>query len=140
MAWQLTFLDVCSLLVRVGRIATNHLRVLGDLDTLSLDNLDVVQTRENLMLHLELGAHGKLGTLLDLEGLVLQRVLAALLRKVDGDGVTAGGLHGQGLDDADTLIVRVRKILSSRQTERLLVPLQGLIVGICPMLAGVVMP
>ncbi len=66
--------------------AYNHLRVLGDADALALDDLDVVEAAEDLVLDLELGAHGEFGTLLDLEGLVLERGLAAGL----GEGSIVG--------------------------------------------------
>lgn len=48
------------------------------------------------MLDLELGAHGELGILLDLEGLVLEGGLASGSGEVDGDGVAAGGVQSEG--------------------------------------------
>lgn len=91
----LELLDVGGLLISVGSIAANHLRVLGDSDTLSLDDLDVVKTAENLVLDLELGAHGELGTLLDVERLVLEGGLASGGREIDGDGRATRRVHGQ---------------------------------------------
>ena len=127
---KLTLLDVGGLLVSVGSVAANHLRVLGDSDTLSLDNLNVVKTAENLMLDLEFGAHGELGTLLDVEGLVLEGGLASRGREIDGDGRTTGGVHGQGENDADSGVVGVRDIGTAAETEGLLVSLERLIAGI----------
>lgn len=127
---KLTLLDISGLLVGVGSVAANHLRVLGDSDTLSLDNLNVVKTTENLMLDLELGAHGELSTLLDVEGLVLEGGLASRGREIDGDGRTTGGVHGQGENDADSGVVGVRDIGTAAETEGLLVSLERLIAGI----------
>lgn len=114
----------------ISRKPYNHLRVLGDLNALPLDDLDVVQTAEDLVLDLELGAHGELGALLDLEGLVLEGRLAAGGGEVDGDGVAAGGVHGQGQDDADAGVVGIRDVGAAAETEGLLVPLERLIAGI----------
>ena len=108
----------------------NHLRVLGDPDALSLNDLNVVETAEDLVLDLELGAHGELGSLLDCEGLVLEGVLAAGSGEVNGDGVAAGRVHGQGQDDADSGVVGVRDVGATTETEGLLVSLQGLIASV----------
>ena len=127
---ELTLLDISGLLVSAGSVAANHLRILGDSDTLSLDNLNVVKTAENLMLDLELGAHGELGTLLDVEGLVLEGGLASRGRESDGDGRTTRGVHGQGENDAVSGVVGVRDIGTAAETEGLLVSLERLIAGI----------
>lgn len=89
-----------------------------------------MQAAEDLVLDLELGAHGELGALLDLEGLVLERGLAAGGGEVDGDGVAAGGVHGQGEDDADAGVVGVGEVLAAAEAKGLLVPLQRLISGV----------
>jgi hypothetical protein len=127
---KLTLLDVGGLLISVGSIAANHLRVLRDSDTLSLDDLDVVKTAKNLMLDLELGAHGELGTLLDVERLVLKGGLAAGGREIDGDGRTAGRVHGQGEDNAHSGVVGVGDVGTTAETEGLLVSLERLIAGV----------
>lgn len=82
------------------------------------------------MLDAEGHAHGEFGPFLDLEGLVLQSLLAARAREVDSDGVTADRVHGQGLDDANPRVARVGQIFSTTETQRLLVSLQGFVVGI----------
>lgn len=105
------------------RTAYNHLAVLGHLDTLTLDNLHIVQTAEDLVLHLEGGRHGELGALLDLVGLVLERVFGARSTKVDGDGWAAGRVHGERVDDAHTRVAGVAEVIAARQAERLLVTL-----------------
>lgn len=82
------------------------------------------------MLDLELCAHGELGTLLDLEGLVLERLLAAGSREVDGDGVAAGRVHGQGEDDADSGVAGIGDACAAAETKGLLVSLEGFVFGI----------
>lgn len=74
-----------------------------------------MQTAENLVLDLELGSHGELGSLLDLEGLVLERGFAAWCGEVDGDGVAAGGIHGEGLDDANAGVVGIGKVFAAAE-------------------------
>jgi hypothetical protein len=128
--FQLTLLGIGGLLICVGGIAANHLIILGDSDALALDHLNVVQAAEDLVLDFELGAHGELGTLLDLEGLVLEGRLASRLRQVDGDGRATSRLHRQGEDDADAGIVRVRDRGAAAEAERLLVSLERLVASI----------
>lgn len=89
-----------------------------------------METAEDLVLDLELGAHGELGSLLDCEGLVLEGVLAAGSGEVNGDGIAAGRVHGQGQNDADSGVVGVRDVGATTETEGLLVSLQGLIASI----------
>lgn len=114
----------------------NHLRVLGDLDALPLNDLDIVQAAQNLMLDLERGRHGKLGALLDLEGLVLEVLLASGSGQVNGDGVAAGCVHRQGEDDADAGIVGVGDVLAAAEAERCLVSLEGLVAFVCGCVSG----
>jgi hypothetical protein len=111
------------------RVAYNHLIRLAarNTDALPLDDLDVVQTAENLVLDPELGAHGEGGALLDLEGVLLEVVGAARGREVDHNRGAARRLHGERLDDADTGIVGVRQVVAAAQAERFLVALERLI-------------
>lgn len=127
---KLTLLDIGGLLISVGSIAANHLGVLGDSDTLSLDDLDVVKTAENLVLDLELGAHGELGTLLDVERLILEGGLASGGREIDGDGRAARRVHGQGENNADSGVVGVGDVSTTAETKGLLVSLERLITGV----------
>lgn len=108
----------------------NHLGILGHSDALPLNDLDVVQAAEDLVLDLEVGHHGELCVLLDAERLVLERVLASGGRQVDGDGVAAGGLHGQGEDDADAGVAAVRQVVAAAEAKGLLVALEGLVAGV----------
>lgn len=107
-----------------------HLAVLADFDTLSLDELHVLQTAKNLMLNFEGDNHGELGALLDLERVVLKSGLAARLGDINGDRRAVRRLHGQRLDNADTLVIGIREILATTQAKGLLVSLERLIVGI----------
>ena len=95
----------------------NHLALLANLDALALDNLDVVQTTENLVLDLEGSNHGELSTLLDLERLVLEGDLASRGGEVDGYGVSLRGFHSKGVDNADSGVVGVGQILATSQAE-----------------------
>jgi hypothetical protein len=63
--------------------------ILADSNTLSLDDLDIVQAREDFVLDLELSRHGELATLLNLKWLILERGLGTLGGEVDSDGWTA---------------------------------------------------
>jgi hypothetical protein len=91
--------------------------------------LDVVQTAQNLMLHLELCRHVELGSLLDLEWLVLERLLGARGREVDGNRVTALGVHGEREDNADTWVVWIRDgLATTTKSERFLVPAERLVI------------
>lgn len=71
-----------------------HFLILAHANTLPLHNLDIMQTAQDLMLYLELRAHGELCALLDLKRLILHGVLGAGLGEVDGDGLARGGVHG----------------------------------------------
>jgi hypothetical protein len=130
MLFKLTLLSVGGLLICVGGVAANHLIILGDSDALALNDLNVVQAAKDLVLDFELGAHGELGTLLDLEGLVLEGRLASRLGEIDGDGRTASRLHGEGEDDADSGVVGVGDGGAAAEAQRLLVPLERLVASI----------
>jgi hypothetical protein len=90
-----------------------HFLVLGNSNTLSLDDLHIVETTEDLVLHLELGRHGELNPLLDLERVVLQGLLRAGGSEVNRDRRTAFRVHRQGQDDALARVVRVRDALAT---------------------------
>lgn len=132
---KLTSLLVEWLISGVRSIRTNHLLVLADSDTLSLDNLDVLKARENLMLDHELGDHGELSSLLDLEWLVLQGGFGSLGGEVNGHWWAAGSLQGEGENDALAWIIWVGDGWSGGKTKGGLVALKRLIVGIYGQLA-----
>jgi len=116
--------DVDPKFIGAEETAYQHLLVLGDTDTLSLNDLDIVETTEDLMLHLELGTHGKLGTLLDLERLILEGLFRSRSGKVNGDRRPACRVHCQGQDDALAWVIGVRDALSTAaESEGFFVPL-----------------
>lgn len=127
---KLTSLLVEWLISGVWSIRTDHLLVLADSDTLSLDNLDVLKARENLVLDLELGDHGELSSLLDLEWLVLQGGLGSFSREVNGHWWAAGSLQGEGENDALAWIIWIGDGWSGGKAKGGLVALKRLIVGI----------
>lgn len=82
------------------------------------------------MLDLELGAHGELDALLDLEGFVLERILTSSFGELDSNGRPAGGVHGECMDDADSGVGGIGEVLATAEAKGLLVSLEGLIAGI----------
>ena len=91
----------------VWRVRADHLLILADSDTLALDDLDVLETRKNLVLDLELGNHGEFGSLHNLEWLVLQGGLGALCGEIDDHWWAARGLQGEGENDALAWVIWV---------------------------------
>lgn len=63
-------------------------------DAHPLDNLDVLEARQDLVLDLEDGLHAELGTLLDREGLLLQVIDRAGSRQINDNVGPALDLHG----------------------------------------------
>ncbi len=127
---QPTSLLVERFISSVWCIAANHLLVLANSDALSLDDLHILKTRQDLVLDLELGNHGELGSLLDLEWFILESGLGAWGGEVNSHWWTAGGVHGQGENDALALIVWIGQRWASAEAERGLVTLKRLILGI----------
>lgn len=82
------------------------------------------------MLDLELGRHTEFCALLDFEWLVLQSCFCPFGAEINSHGWTALAVHGQGEDDANARVVRVRNALSSHKAKGFFVPLEGLILGI----------
>ena len=76
------------------------------------DLLEVLQAREDLVLHLELRLHAELGTLLDDEGLALELVNGAGRPKVDDDIGAAFDLEAERLDDAFARVIGVGQRLA----------------------------
>ena len=64
------------------------------------------------MLDLELRLHRELRSLLDLERVVLEGVQCTGGCEIDSDGVTTGGVHGEGEDDAVAWVVGVGEVLA----------------------------
>lgn len=122
-------LNVGLLVLGVGSVASNHFRVLGNPNTLSLDDLNIVQATKNLVLDLELGAHGEFDSLLDLETL-LKFFSVFLVLELESNGRTAGRVHGESDDNADSGVRGIGDVLATAEAKGLLVSLEGLITGI----------
>jgi hypothetical protein len=83
-----------------------------------------MQSTQNLMLDLESRLHSEFCSFFDLEGMVFESGECAWSSEVDGDGVTASGVHGEREDDAVAWVVGVREVFSaSAQTEGFFVAL-----------------
>lgn len=89
-----------------------------------------METAKNLVLDLELGAHGELGTLLNVKGLVLESGLTTRGREVDGDRRASRRVHCQGENDTDSGVVGIGDVGTAAETKGLLVSLERLIAGV----------
>lgn len=76
------------------------------------DLLEVLQAREDLVLHLELHLHAELGTLLDGKGLALELFNGAGRPEVDDDVGAAFDLEAERLDDAFARVIGVGQRLA----------------------------
>lgn len=108
-----------------------HLLILANTNPLPLNNLEILQTAEDLMLDLEYGLDAEIGPLLDRERLVLQPVERARSGQVDDDIIAALDLQCQRLDDAFSRVVRVGNRRAGVQAQRRFPPVQGLVVLVC---------
>ena len=84
-----------------------HLLIFSDLDALSLNDLEVLETTQDFMLDLEVGLHAELGAFLDNEGLIFERFHAAWRSEVDDEVRAALNFEGKRGDDAAALVRRV---------------------------------
>jgi hypothetical protein len=98
--------------------------------------LEVLQAREDLMLHLELGLHAELRALLDPERLVLELLERAGRLEVDDDVRAALDLEAQGEDDALARVVGVAERVAAAEAERLFPLAEGLVVLVCGACGG----
>lgn len=94
-----------------------------------LNDLNIVQAAQDLVLDLELGAHGEFDSLLDLEPL-LKFCLVFWFIEFNHFGSAAGRVHGECLDNADSGVRRIGDVLATAEAKGLLVSLEGLITGI----------
>ena len=69
--------------------------------------MDVFQAAQHVMVDGELDLGEELGALLNGERLVLERLESVAAAEVKRDVVAAGGLNGQGFDDAFAWIIGV---------------------------------
>lgn len=78
---------------------------------------------------LDLGV--ELGAFFDGKRLVLERLEGVGAGEVEGDVGSAGGLNGQGFDDAFARVVGVANGIAGVETERGLPSVEGLVVLVC---------
>lgn len=93
-------------------VSYNHLRILGHTHALALDDLNIVQAAKDLVLDFKSSAHGELGTLLDLEGLIFEALFASGCREVNGDRIASSRVHGESEDDADSRVFGVGDVFA----------------------------
>ena len=101
-------LDVFWLVGGVRRITANHLLVLAKWDALSLELLDILEAREDLLLDDELGLHLILATFFDSERFLLERFEGPSSGEIDCDIGSAFNLEGERLDDAEAGVIGIR--------------------------------
>lgn len=128
--WKLTLLRVGGLVSCAGGIATQHLLILANTDTLALDHLQVLETTQHLMVDLEDHLDVELGTLLDGEGLVLESVDGSRGGQIDDDVGTALDNQGQRFDDT-LRIAGLADGVAGVQAQRGLPAVEGLIILVC---------
>jgi hypothetical protein len=97
--------------------------------------LEVLEPRQDLVLHLELRLHAELRALLDGEGLVLERLDGAGRLEVDDDVRAAFDLEAEREDDALARVVGVREVFALPEAERLFPLAEGLVVLVWQLLA-----
>lgn len=124
----LTFLRVVHLTSGVGSVTAQHLLILADPDTLTLDDLQVLETAQNFVVDLEGNLDVELGALLNLERLILEAVDRARGGQVDDNIFTAVDLQSQRLDDTLARVVGVGDGLAGVEAQRGLPAVQRLIV------------
>ncbi len=116
---------------RADRVAYNHFLLLTNRHTLALDSLNVLQARENVVLHLEFGRQMELGALLDLERILLEALDGTVLGEIDPDVRTTSRCEGESENDAITRVVGIAQVFATAtKSQALLVTLKGLVLGI----------
>lgn len=127
---KLTLLLVDGLLGSAGGKAAQHLLILAHTDTLALDNLQVLETTQDVVVDLEDDLDVELGTLLDSEWLFLEGVDGTGGGQIDGDVGAAVDDERERLDDTIG-VAGLANGLACVQTQGGLPTDHGLIVGIC---------
>jgi hypothetical protein len=105
---------------------------LGDCDSFTLDNLEVLKTAQHVMLNLESSCQVESASLLKLERVVFEGLESTRGRNIELDWWTTFRVHLKGQDDAVAWVIGIAQILSTAtESKRFLVSLQRLILGIC---------
>jgi hypothetical protein len=90
--------------------------------------LEVLEPREDLMLHLELRFHAELGALLDGERVLLEGFKGTGGLEVDDYVRTSLNLEAEREDDAFARVAGVRDVFARAETQRLFPLAEGLVV------------
>jgi hypothetical protein len=93
--------------------------------------LEVLQTRQNVVLDLELCLHAEPSTLLDGEGLLLQSFDGTRCAQVDNDIIAAFDFKSEGEDDTPARVIGVGDVLALSKTKGFLPLLERLVVLVC---------
>lgn len=150
---ELTFLLVVDLARCVGGIASllssqlpptyttqthkpqesthQHLLILANPNTLPLNHLQVLQTAQHLMVHLEDNLDPERSALLDGERLILETLESAGGGEVDEDIGAAFDFQGEGLDDAFAGVVGVADGFAAVQAQGGFPAVEGFVVLVC---------
>lgn len=127
---QLTFLFIYLLASSVRSITSQHLLILANPDTLSLHDLQVLQTAQNLMVDLEGNLDTECGAFLDGEGLVFQSFEGTGGGEIDDDVRTVFHLESERFDN--TAIVAVLSYRVARvQAQGGFPAVQGFVALVC---------
>lgn len=110
---------------------THHhlLKLLADAH--ARDLLEVLQTRQDIVLHLELCLHAEPSTFLDREWLFLKSLDGTRCTQVDNDIIAAFDFESEREDDATARVVGVGDVLALSKTKGRFPLLEGLVVLIC---------
>lgn len=109
----------------------NHLLQFINSDTLALDDLNILETTQNVVLHFESSSEVEFRTFLDLERVILQSLESIRSRELKRGWRTTFRVHLEGKDDAVTRVAWVTEILSTTtKSERFLVALKRFIFSI----------
>ena len=120
-------LDMYWLVNCVWRVRTDHFLVLAERNTFSLQLLDILETRQDLMLDDEGGFHLICATFLNGKRLLLQSFQGTRSGEVDSDVGATSNLEGEGLDDAESRVIGVGDGVTGANAKGCLPSVQGLI-------------
>ena len=85
----------------------DHLLVLSNPDTLSLDDLDILEPTENVVLNHKIGFHAKFCPFFDGERFAFQRFQAPWSSEINGDVWASLDFECEGLNDTATLVLGI---------------------------------
>jgi len=125
-------LHVFSVVGGIGREAANHLLVLADSNALAFDGLDVLETRENLVIDSKDDLHLVRGAFLDREWMFAEGFNRTGMCQINGDVGSAVYFQSESFDAASARVLGVANRGAATKTKRLLVSLHSLVICIWP--------